>query len=215
MVIVLRATVPRIHLISHTANPNAIIETALLQCQESFENIEDKRKNISFKKRVKYIFKFKHFGVLEHAYATFQITGVSRAFSHQLVRHRVASYAQMSQRVVPVEKMGYITPPKIMNHDKIEALQVYVDAVQYCETAYNTLVKDYKIPTEDARYLLPNATETQVVMTMNFRSWLHFLKLRTAPEAQWEIRNVANLIYEYLRKISPEVFDEKYKEKWE
>jgi thymidylate synthase (FAD) len=214
-VIILKATVPRVHLISHTENPNKVIETAILQCQESFENIEDKRKNVPFSKRAEYIFKRGHFGVLEHAVATFQITGVSRAFSHQLVRHRVASYAQMSQRVVPVEKMGYIIPPTIMNIADIKAIQVYVDAVRVCEDAYKVLTDIYKVPAEDARYLLPNATETQVVMTMNFRSWLHFLKLRTAPEAQWEIRNVANLIYEYLKEISPEIFDESYREKWE
>lgn len=213
--IILKATIPSVHLISCTENPNKVIETALLQCQESFENIETKRKNVSFKKRVEHIYKFKHFGVLEHAIATFQITGVSRAFSHQLVRHRVASYAQMSQRVVPVEKMGYITPSSIMNHEDARALQIHVDLIKYCENAYNRLVSEFNIPAEDARYDLPNATETQVVMTMNFRSWLHFLKLRTAPEAQWEIRNIANLIYEYLREISPEIFDEKYKEYWE
>jgi thymidylate synthase (FAD) len=214
-VIVLRATVPNVHLISFTDSPNTVIETALLQCQESSENIETKRKNVNFEKRVEHIFKFKHFGVLEHPVATFQITGVSRAFSHQLVRHRVASYAQMSQRVVPVEKMGYIVPPSIMNNTNIKALQVYVDAVRICEDAYKTLTNIYKIPAEDARYNLPNAVETQIVMTMNFRSWLHFLKLRTAPEAQWEVRNVANLIYSHLQKVSPEVFNEKYKEMWE
>ena len=206
-------TVPRVKLISHTPDPNNIIETALLQCQESEENIETKRKNVGFEKRIEHIFKFKHFGVLEHAVATFQITGVSRAFSHQLVRHRVASYAQMSQRVVPVEKMGYIIPPTVMND--IAALERFVETMNVCVYAYKTLVDAYKIPAEDARFLLPNATETQLVMTMNFRSWLHFLKLRTAPEAQWEIRNVAQIIYQHLIKISPEVFNEKYKEYWE
>jgi thymidylate synthase ThyX len=84
-VIVLKPAIPRIKLISFTTNPNLVIETALLQCQESEENIEIKRKNVSFTKRIEYVFKKGHFGVLEHANATFQITGVSRAFSHQLV----------------------------------------------------------------------------------------------------------------------------------
>jgi thymidylate synthase (FAD) len=209
----LKVTVPKVCLIASTPDPEKVIETALLQCQESSDNIETKRKNVPFSKRIEYVFKKGHFGVLEHAVATFQITGVSRAFSHQLVRHRVASYAQMSQRVVPVEKMGYIVPPTIMNNDS--ALKEYVAIINICESAYKILVDTYKIPPEDARFLLPNATETQVVMTMNFRSWLHFLKLRTAKEAQWEIRFVAEIIYQHLKQISPEVFDEKYRGYWE
>lgn len=209
----LKVTVPKVLLIAYTPDPEKVIETALLQCQESSDNIEKKRKNLKFTKRIESIFKFGHLGVLEHATATFQITGVSRAFSHQLVRHRVASYAQMSQRVVPVEKMGYIVPPTIMDSEFVRIeYSVYVGI---CENAYKTFVDTYGIPAEDARFILPNATETQVVMTMNFRSWLHFLKLRTAKEAQWEIKYVAEVIYSMLKVISPEVFDEKYRQYWE
>jgi thymidylate synthase (FAD) len=207
----MKVTVPKVDLIAYTPDPNKVIETALLQCQESYDNIEKKRKNLKFSKRIENIFKFGHLGVLEHASATFQITGISRVFSHQLVRHRVASYAQMSQRVVPVEKMGYIVPPSINS----DALKLYVATIDACESSYKILIEKYGIPSEDARFLLPNATETQLVVTMDFRSWLHFLKLRLDKTAQWEIRQVAQMIYQQLKVISPEVFDEKYKEYWE
>lgn len=210
---VLKATTPKVYLVSHTIDPDRIIETAFLQCQESFENIDIKRENVTFSERIGVIFKKGHFGVLEHAIATFQVTGVSRAFSHQLVRHRIASYAQMSQRAVPVEKMGYIIPPKITNYDF--ALKLYTETIETCEKAYNILVDVYKIPAEDARFILPNGTETQIIITMNFRSWIHFLKLRLDKTPQWEIRYVAQVIYDMLKQISPEVFSEKYREYWE
>jgi thymidylate synthase (FAD) len=109
--------------------------------------------------------------------------------------------------------MGYIIPPTIMDNEFIRI--EYETYVGICESAYKTFADEYGIPAEDARFLLPNATETQVVMTMNFRSWLHFLKLRTEPHAQWEIRHIAEIIYGMLKEISPEVFDEKYRQYWE
>lgn len=201
---------PKVVLITYTPDPERVIETALLQCQESMENIDDKRAKRELPKRIKEVFTNKHLGIFEHANATFQITGVSRAFSHQLVRHRIASYAQMSQRAVPVEKMGYIVPPSIERF----ANDIFTDWIQKSEQVYNSLIAT-GVPMEDARFILPNATETQIVVTMDFRSWIHFLKLRTDIHAQWEIHIVAEEIWEQLKVIAPNVFSKKFVKYWE
>ena len=201
---------PKVVLIVNTPKPEYIIETALLQCRENVENFVEKRAKRRLAERIKEVFLNGHLGILEHASATFQITGVSRAFSHQLVRHRIASYAQMSQRAVPVEKMGYIVPPSVERF----ANDIFTDWIQKSEQVYNNIVAT-GVPMEDARFVLPNAIETQIVVVMNFRSWIHFLKLRLDKNAQWEIRYVAEEIWRELKKIAPNVFSEEMVKYWE
>lgn len=131
-----------------------------------------------------------HDSVLEHVSMTFLITGISRACSHQLVRHRMASYTQKSQRYVK-ENGGFVFVQG-MNDDM---LKVYSDAMNNAYSAYKELIK-LGMPKEDARYVLPNATTTSLYVTMNGRSIRHFLKLRLDKSAQWEIRKLAGLIYD-------------------
>jgi thymidylate synthase (FAD) len=204
---------PWVSIVSWTQDPERVIETAYLQCRESAENIESKRGKSSFTDRLQAIFTSKpapHFGPLEHASATIQITGISRTASHQLVRHRIASYCQMSQRAVPAEKMGVCIPPEFDSEDRA----MYLSVVELSLALYNKLVKKGR-KLEDARFTLVNGMETQIVVTMNFRSWLHFLKLRLDPSAQWEIRQVAEEIWVELKTIAPNVFDERFREYWE
>ena len=147
-----------------------------------------------------------HGSILEHCCFTFAIEGISRACSHQLVRHRIASYSQQSQRYVNGNKFGYVIPPEI---EKDEAIKCMFDAFMDNTMAfYETLVEEYGIKKEDARYILPNATTTNIVVTMNARELLHFIELRTSPRAQWEIRELAEEMLRQLKEVSPVIFGE-------
>lgn len=128
-----------------------------------------------------------HLSVFEHASATWRIDGISRACSHQLVRHRVASYSQRSQRyckVDPVEGEWYVTPPGM------EDYKPYHEEMARIGEAYLQALMDGANP-DDARFLLPNACKTTIFVTMNFREFMHFLELRYDKHASWEIRELA------------------------
>lgn len=132
-----------------------------------------------------------------HQSATFMFDGISRACSHQLVRHRRASVSQESQRYVGLEKGGWqaIIPPSITQ--KPTAMVIMGDAWTHIERAYAEL-RDLGIRKEDARFLLPNATETRLVVTMSLADWKHFLLLRDDKAAQWEIRGIAGTVRKML-----------------
>lgn len=128
-----------------------------------------------------------HLSVFEHASATWSVRGISRACSHQLVRHRVASYSQQSQRyckVDPVEGEWYVTPPELKDYEPYHEMMARIGE------CYIEALMDGAKP-EDARFLLPNACKTDIYVTMNFREFMHFLDLRMDKAAQWEIRELA------------------------
>lgn len=138
-----------------------------------------------------------HMSVFEHAGATFHISGISRACSHQLVRHRVASFVQKSQRYTKVEDEDwYVMPPSFEDSDFLK--QRFVESMTRDLYAYEQALKE-GIKPEDARYLLPEATETEITMTMNLRELFHFFDLRCDKAAQWEIRDLTNEIKQKLR----------------
>ena len=143
-----------------------------------------------------------HESIIEHAVATFEISGISRACSHQLVRHRIASFSQESQRYVE-PYFEVIVPPSIANTEG--AAEIWAAALAMTNHAYDKL-REMGIPKEDARFLLPNATATRLVVTMNFRELRHFFKVRLAPAAQWEIRNVAAEMLRIMLEEAPAVF---------
>lgn len=143
-----------------------------------------------------------HESPLEHASLTFHLT-CSRACSHQLVRHRIASYSQQSQRYVKMDDLPVIVPPSMFPGLQI---QTYVDSVAQAEKDYSSLLRD-GIPAEDARYLLPSCVATQIVVTMNFRSLLHFFSERCCNRAQWEIRDIANQMLSICKSLYPCVFE--------
>ncbi|MEM3404109.1 MAG: FAD-dependent thymidylate synthase [Nitrososphaeria archaeon] len=147
--------------------------------------------------------KMNHWGVFEHATFTVSVSGVSRALTHQLVRHRLASYSQQSQRQVKIDTSSewYIKPPSIGDCELFETL---MNEIAKC---YLRLVED-GIPEEDARYVLPNACKTNIVITANARQWLHILGLRMDEQSQWEIRKMSRMILEELSKISPLIFED-------
>jgi len=144
-----------------------------------------------------------HTSVIEHATFTFAISGVSRSLTHQLVRHRLASYAQQSQRYVNLVEPCFVTPPKIEKDPKLK--EAYVKSMQAIWKQYNELL-ELGIPAEDARYVLPNACCTNILVTMNARSLLNFFELRCCLHAQWEIRMLAQKMLALVKDVAPVLF---------
>lgn len=143
-----------------------------------------------------------HHSVIEHASFTFSVEGVSRALTHQLVRHRVASFSQQSQRYVSMDKPTYVVPETIK--DNPDLLKIYTDTMDIIWKAYNDLQKS--VPPEDARYVLPNGCTTNITVTMNARELLHFFSLRCCNRAQWEIRELADRMLALCMEVSPTIF---------
>ncbi|MBS7633398.1 FAD-dependent thymidylate synthase [Candidatus Bathyarchaeota archaeon] len=154
---------------------------------------------------IKRVTGYGHGSVIEHASFTFSIEGVSRAMTHQLVRHRIASYTQQSQRYVAYDMLeSYVTPPSIENDG--EAKKLYDQALASISRVYEALLK-MKIPKEDARFILPNAAKTNIIVTMNARELRHFFNLRCCARAQWEMREVATEMLRQAKKAAPALFE--------
>lgn len=131
-----------------------------------------------------------HLSVFEHACATWSVKGISRACSHQLVRHRLASYSQQSQRYCKISVDNddwYVMPPETVSR---QCQVAFESAMEQAAVRYNVLISEGMKP-EDARYVLPNACKTDIFITMNFRELMHFLDVRFDKTAQWEIRELA------------------------
>ena len=148
-----------------------------------------------------------HESIIEHASVTFLIEGISRACSHQIVRHRIASYSQESQRYVDMSDPAFVVPPAIA--DNADALAIWDTFVEQAKVAYQKL-REQGIRKEDSRFLLPNAAATRLVMTMNFRSLRHFFEVRCKKDAQWEIRDVALEMLRQMHAVAPAVFGDLY-----
>ena len=192
---------PKIELLFITSDAERLIETAGRTSYLS----SPKQKENSEKSFIRMLVKNQHLSVLEHAHATFRISGVSRAFTHQFVRHRLCSFIQQSQRYVDESQFNYIEPQSI--RDDPEAHRLFLEFMDRAKEAYSKL-KGMKINKEDARYILPNAVESQIVVTADLREWRHIIGLRGKATAQWEIRKVAIEILKILRKHVPTVFED-------
>jgi thymidylate synthase (FAD) len=161
---------------------------------------------------VEKLVKIGHMTPIEHASFTFAIEGISRACSHQLVRHRLASYSQQSQRYVSEESgFDYIIPPTI-KEDK-ELKKAFVAFMKEAQKAYNSMVSKLnekgikgESANQDARFLLPNAAETKIMVTMNARELLHFFRQRCCNRAQWEIRIMSEQMLKLVKKTAPTIF---------
>jgi thymidylate synthase (FAD) len=152
---------------------------------------------------LKHVMNLGHTSVIEHACFTFAISDVSRSLTHQLVRHRIASYAQQSQRYVNLNEPNYVTPPKIANNKKMK--KAYDETMKNIWEQYNKLL-EVGLPAEDARFILPNGACTNIIVTMNARSLLNFFELRCCLHAQWEIRELANKMLREVKKVAPTIF---------
>lgn len=163
-----------------TNDPILAIEEAASNCYNSEATGDGKI--------MKHCIKSGHTSVTEFCDFTFHIEGISRALSHQLVRHRLASYAQRSQRYCSEGSFSFITPKSVESN--VSAHLKYMDLIEKINDTYE-LLQELGIPNEDARMVLPNACETQIEVKMNLRTLMNFMNERLCACAQWEIRNLA------------------------
>jgi thymidylate synthase (FAD) len=199
----------KVLLVDSTPDCEHLIAKAAKLCYSAsrVEDLIDRIDKQNQEKFIKKIVSIGHHSVLEHMKFSYVVEGVSRVLSHQLVRHRIASFSQQSQRYVTLDKtFDYITPLSIERHEA--AYQEYTRLMEVIHKIYMAMV-DSGIPAEDARYVLPNATETKVFITMNARELLHFFKVRCCNRAQWEIRNMAIEMLRQAKQVAPLVFDRK------
>jgi thymidylate synthase (FAD) len=150
-----------------------------------------------------------HESIIEHASVTFEITGISRACSHQLVRHRMASYSQESQRYVDMSEPEFVVPPSVT--DNPVAKEVWDEFMGQVADTYHRL-RELGVRKEDARFVLPNATATRMIVTMNFRSLRHLFTVRCEKAAQWEIRALALEMLRQVHALAPAVFADLYEQ---
>jgi thymidylate synthase (FAD) len=194
-----------VQLLQYTSEPERVVTAAARLCYSAasidqlLEQGEEERVRLLEK-----ILSLGHLSVLEHASFSFGIEGISRACSHQLVRHRLASYSQQSQRYVSQkERFGAVVPPSIAADDELH--RRYEALLDDIHGLYGDLLAA-GIPAEDARFVLPNAAQTKLVVTMNARELRHFFNLRCCRRAQWEIRAMAKQMLRLARQAAPLLF---------
>lgn len=195
----------KVTLITHTPEPEKVIASAAKLCY-SPSDIESLMNGLTTEKIEEFIKKLADLGhqsPLEHCSFTFGIEGVSRALLAQLTRHRIASYSVKSQRYVKEVQFEYVTPKSIENDDML--FLEYIRLMNDIQNFYNSALKR-NIPAEDARYALPNACTTQLIMTMNIRSLLNFFELRCCNRAQEEIREMADNMLNICKDVAPTLF---------
>jgi len=211
----------KVQLITHTPNPEKIVAGAAKLCYSSsdIDNLMDGLDADKVEKFIKTITDIGHESPLEHCTFTFGIEGVSRALLAQLTRHRIASYSVKSQRYVDESKLEVVVPPAIA--EDTEAKAMFDETTEYLRQKYIALrdvLKEryiaegvdaktaHKKAIEDARFVLPNACTTAIIMTMNIRSLLNLFSLRCCNRAQWEIREMANQMLEICKEVAPNLF---------
>lgn len=194
----------KVRLLSYTQQAEVVCATAAKACYsqkapgEIMDHLEEEKAGLTIDKVVG----MGHHSVIEHASYTFSLEGVSRAMTHQLVRHRLASFSQQSQRYVSMLKADYVMPASIRSDPALA--KEFEEAMDHAWDVYRKLVE--KVPAEDARYVLPNACCTNIMVTMNARELMHFFTLRCCNRAQAEIREVAELMLAEVQKASPQIF---------
>jgi thymidylate synthase (FAD) len=200
----------QVYLLSGTPDPDGLVAAAARICY-SDATASDllKRESAALSARLLADLRLSgHLSPFEHASFTFGVDGLSRVASHQLVRHRVASFSQQSQRYVKMggseDSLDIVIPPTVAGNP--EAVKLFTrQAEDACET-YKKMVS-MGIPAEDARFILPHGWETRLVLTMNARELHHFFELRLCRRAQWEIRELARLMLTECRNAAPVIFE--------
>jgi len=194
-----------IELLTHTPEPELVVAAAARLCYSNssigalLEKSRTERETFLEK-----ITSLGHLSVLEHVSFSFGVEGISRACSHQLVRHRLASYSQQSQRYVSHSKrFSAVTPDSIA--ESPEYAERYQTMLEEIHRFYAEML-EAGIPAEDARFILPNAATTKLVVTMNGRELLHFFSLRCCRRAQWEIQELANQMLKLVMPLAPILF---------
>ena len=219
----------KVELLRYTPEGEKLIASAAKLCY-SPSGIGSIEKNLNQENTAKFLemlVDLGHESPIEHISFTFGVEGVSRTLSHQLVRHRIGSYSQQSQRYVKLEQFEYVIPPSIAKDRRTKEL--FIEAMEKSQEYYNRITdilfkkyfneyleqgmkekeakqKSEKKAIEDARYVFPNACETKIVFTMNARSLLNFFRLRCCNRAQWEIREMAVEMLKKVKGVYPILF---------
>lgn len=219
----------KVKLINYTDNPENLVAKAAKICYSpvGVDEIEETLTEESTEKFINMLMSIGHESPIEHVSFTFAVEGVSRTLTHQLVRHRMASFSQQSQRYVKLDQFNYIVPPAIAENER--AKEIFIESMQKDQENYAKIVdilfkksfdkfinegldeksaksKAEKMSIEDSRYLFPNACETKIVFTMNARSLFNFFKNRCCNRAQWEIRALAMEMYKLVKDVAPTLF---------
>jgi thymidylate synthase (FAD) len=186
-----------IDLVAITPDPERVIEMAARTCYDSADKIAEGTAADLLPK----LLAMGHESPFEHAYATFRIAGCSRAMTHQLVRHRLMAVCQKSQRYVSEKEFEYVVPPAIREKYPAE----FAADMEAIRDMYRRW-KERGARNEDARFVLPNACATDIVISANFREFRHIFKVRCSPHAQWEIREACEKMRASLNEKAPHVF---------
>ncbi|HKZ93104.1 MAG TPA: FAD-dependent thymidylate synthase [Candidatus Bathyarchaeia archaeon] len=194
----------QVKLLTYTGKPELVCAKAMRACRTKQPASELELSSEDVARLIRSARKLEHFSVLEHASFTFSISGISRVCSHQLVRHRMASYSQQSHRTVAMTRSDIVVPPLI--HENPQSLTIFKECVNTAFKAFDELGR-LGAKLEDARYVLPNALKTNMTLSMNARELIHFFKLRLAASAQWEIRVLAQKMLQEVRKVAPRMFE--------
>ncbi|MGM0510624.1 MAG: FAD-dependent thymidylate synthase [Thermoplasmatota archaeon] len=194
----------KVELLNHTPDPDRSAAHAALTCySEELPKKEDMDEE-TVREILDKIKESGHHSVIEHSSFTFSVEGVSRALTHQLVRHRLASYSQQSQRYVDIEDFEPVVPDSIIENKR--TAELYEEFMKEVQKTYKELKEE--VPLEDARYVLPNAAKTNIIITMNARELWHFFSMRCCRRAQWEIRDMANRMLEMAEEVAPIIFED-------
>ena len=198
-------------LIRHTLSPEELIALGARLCY-SRSTISDLTERISANDQSAFIEKLRNMGhesIFEHASFTFGIEGVSRVLLAQLTRHRIASFSVQSQRYVSYEKgFGYIIPPKIeaLGDEAVAKYNAQMNRIEEWYREWQHQLGVGEKSNEDARFVLPNACETRILLTMNVRELCHFFSLRMCSRAQWEINELATRMHRICMETAPALF---------
>ncbi|HDQ93321.1 MAG TPA: FAD-dependent thymidylate synthase [Synergistetes bacterium] len=192
-------------LVANTPEPDMTVAAAARLCYSdaSAGDLLETMKGEDISRFIGHLRGSGHFSPFEHAVFTFAVEGVSRVCTHQLVRHRVASYSQQSQRYVEMKEPEVVTPPSIVSNPAV--LDIFESSVRQSHAAYTAMV-EAGVPREDARFILPHGWGTRIVITMNARELHHFFSMRLCRRAQWEIRDLAREMLRLAREKAPNIF---------
>ena len=194
-----------VNLLAHTPNPDELVAAAARICYRDVtaaDLLAGERESLS-EELLDHLWQSGHLSTFEHVSFTFAVDGLSRVASHQLVRHRLASFSQQCQRYVKMTGEAVILPPTIRENP--EAADLFREQAGAAWVAYQRLIA-MGIPAEDARFILPHGWETRLVLTMNARELHHFFRLRLCRRAQWEIRALARQMLALCREVAPALF---------
>jgi thymidylate synthase (FAD) len=194
-----------IKLINHTENPEKTVAASARSCyvDKCYQSISEEINQEDIERIIMTVILKNHLSVLEHVNFTFSISGVSRVLTHQLVRHRIASYSQLSQQRTDSSEIEFTTPPEIKNNT--EFVKEYEEVLRNCQELYKRFLRS-GVSRGSARYVLPSSFNTKILATMNARSLFNLFEQRECQVEEWEFREVARLMHEELMKVSPMIF---------